>query len=146
MFRAQIKVFDRFPEITAQVEQLARVAVDQAARTAAETAQAGASIDLELELIPAHGYVEGYAAGIRSNKKGQRGTRIAPFFDGGTLGGRKKALKGARRASWTVNRGGGSYTAHRGDIDGKGIKAERFFLKARLAGRRSMAAIVKRGL
>ena len=140
MIRSSVKVFQRFPEITARVEQACREGLDAAAAEAAAVAQAGASIQLELEEIPAHGDVDGYSAGIKSRRKTAnpgRTTPIAIFFDKGTLGKRRGRLKqpGRREDQWPVKRGAG-YTAHRsGDLEGKGVEAERFFLKARTAGR-----------
>lgn len=151
MIRAAIRVTDRFPLVTARVEQLARQAVDEAAAAAAETAQAEASIDLELELTAATGDLDGYSAGITSRKQTRnpkQTTRIATFFDGGTLGKRKKALKqpGRRETSWQVKRGDSVYTAQRGDIEGKGVDPEGFFGKARTAGRRALKARIISGL
>lgn len=147
MFRSQVQIsaagLDR---IAGQIEQLARRATEQAARTAAETAQGAASIDLELEVIAAHADPDGVAAGIRSRKKGRASAvEIAHFFDAGTLGGRTKPPKRPGRDSWQVKRGGGSYTAKRRSRAG-GIKAERFFAKARQAGRKAMLGVVQRGI
>lgn len=147
MFRSQITIHDNLAGVTAHVEELARRATLAAAEAAAAAAQAGSSIDLQLELISPHPDFEGFVAGIRSRKKGRASTvEIARFFDGGTLGGRKRALKRPRRESWTVKRSSGPYTAHRHDVAGKGIPAERFFLKARVAGRRAMVSVVKQNL
>jgi hypothetical protein len=148
VIRSSVKVFQRFPEITQQVERAAREGLDEAAAEAAAVAQAGASIDLEAEVIAAHGDVVGYSAGIKSRKQTRtegRTTPIAGFFDQGTLGKRTKGLKRPRKSSWTVQRGSGSYTAHRaGDLEGKGVAPERFFGKARTAGRRKLIARLAR--
>lgn len=147
MIRATITIVDRLPELHRQVEALARRAAAAGAAAAAETAQATSSIDLELAVIPPGPDPDGVAAGIRSEKKGRAdGARIGRFFDEGTLGNRRKPPKRPGRSSWTVNRRGSSYTAHRGDVSGKGIQPERFFLKARLAGRKAMAEVIGRGL
>lgn len=147
MIRATVTVDDRFPQLHAQVEQLARRATEAATEAAAAAAEAASTtIDLELRKIPPTEDPDGVAAGIRSEKTGARGVRIAKFFDKGTLGNRRGKLKRPGRSSWSVDRKGSSYTAHRGNVDGKGIKAERFFAKARKAGLEAMANVVRRGI
>lgn len=148
MIRSQIKVFQRFPEITKRVEEACKEGLDLAAAEAAAVAQASASIDLKLEVMPAEGTVDGYSAGIKSRRtssKGRRGgtadqneTPIAWMFDRGTLGKRTKKLKQPRKESWPVTRKGTSHVAHRHDVTGKGIDAEHFFGKGRTAGRRKL--------
>jgi serine phosphatase RsbU (regulator of sigma subunit) len=145
VIRATVTVRDDFAQLHTRVQKLAQRATRAAAEQAAQVAQANASIDLELELIPAADDPDGVTAGIRSKKTGSRDTRIADFFDEGTLGNRKKKTKRPGRSSWTVKRGGSSYTAHRGDTSGKGIPAERFFAKAKTAGRKTMIAEVEKG-
>lgn len=149
--RSTVKLFDRFPQITQRVEQAAQHGVEAAARTAAEVAQAGASLDLELEVTPAVGDVEGYSAGIKSRKKTRtpgRTTPIARFFDEGTLGKRPKPTKRPRRRSWSVaaSSRASSHTAERGDVDGKGIAPQGFFGKARRAGRKALLETIDREL
>jgi hypothetical protein len=148
VIRSSVKVFQRFPEITQRVELAAREGLDEAAAEAAAVAQAGASINLELEIIGARGDVVGYSAGITSRKQTRtegKTTPIAWFFDRGTLGKRTKALKRPRKNEWTVNRGGSSYVATRSsDLEGKGVTAERFFGPARTAGRRKLLARLAR--
>lgn len=149
MFTATVKGFQRFPEITADIERLVKIALDEAAVEAAAVANASASIRLELEEHGAQGTVDGYSSGIKSRRKTSvpgRTTPIAEFFNDGTLGKRTRALKRPRKQQWTVNRGGTSYVAHRGDITGEGIAAERFFQKARAAGKRVLVERIGRGL
>lgn len=148
MIKSTVKTFDRFPEVTRAVQTAAKEGVEAAAIEAAAVAQANASIDLELEVVPVHRDFNGYSAAIKSRRKSSR-TRgrsdsgdaiqstapIAWFFDRGTLGNRRRRLKQPRKESWTVTRGNKVHTAHRLDITGKGIKPERFFGKARTAGR-----------
>jgi hypothetical protein len=146
--RSGVKVFQRFPEITRRVEEACKEGLDLAAAEAATVAQATASINLELEVLPAAGTVDGYSAGIKSRRtssKGRRGgsaeqntTPIAWFFDRGTLGKRSKALKRPRKESWPVTRGGSTFAATRQDVTGKGVDAEHFFGKGRAAGRRKL--------
>jgi hypothetical protein len=128
-----------FVEITERVEARVVEGLDLAAATAAEVAQAGATIDLELEVVPAHESVDGYSAGIKSRRvttsNPGRTTPLARFFDEGTLGKRTKKLKGPRKESWVVKGKGGEYTSRRQDVADKGIKPQRFFGKARAAGR-----------
>lgn len=142
MIRSQINVFERFGRITEQVEAAAVDGVNAAVHEAARVAQDHASIDLDLELIPAHGDVDGYTGGIKSKRTSSSGrqTPIARFFDQGTLGKRRRPTKRPRKTSWTVNRADTTYTAHRGQIEGKGIAPEGFFGKARAAGRRALLA------
>lgn len=145
MIRTTVKAFNRFPEITARVERASVIALDEAAREAAAVAQANATLDLEIALIPAHGEIEGYSAGIKSRRQSDvegSTTTIATFFDGGTLGNRNKPLKRPRKTSWTEKKKATeqSYTATRGNIGGKGIKPQKFFAKARTAGRRKLLA------
>jgi hypothetical protein len=98
-----------------------------------------------------HGTVDGYSAGIKSRRKSSQtrggkpnATPIAWMFDRGTLGNRTRRLKRPRKESWTSSRGGSPYTAHRRDIAGKGIKPERFFGKARAAGRAKLLERIQR--
>lgn len=148
MIRATVKVFEDFPRVTEQVERAAVHGLEAAVEVAAAVAQENASIDLELELVRPHGDVEGYSAGIKSKAKGRAdGAPIARFFDKGTLGKHKGQLKRPRRPSWTAHsRNGTPYTAHRGDVAGKGIEAEGFFGKARAAGRRALKARINEEL
>lgn len=137
-----------FAKLTEQLEARVVEGLDAAAEEAAVVAQAGASINLEVETIPAHGTADGYAAGIKARKqssnKGQT-TPIAEFFDAGTLGKRRRKLKGRRKESWQVRRRGGTYTAERGAITAEmGIKPQRFFVKARKAGRARLLEVIHR--
>jgi hypothetical protein len=156
--RATIKTFAidprlAFPEMADEVDVLARNAVQAGIEEGAAVAQASASIDLKLERVEAHPdpTVEGYSGGIRSRAtssvKGST-TPIATFFDKGTLGNRRGRLKRGRKGAWTQRNPDSSEThvAHRGDVEGKGIPAERFFTKAKAAGRAKMLEQVKRDL
>lgn len=139
---ARFNMFEQgFSRITGEVEALAVESLEAAAAAAGAAAQANASIDLKIEVVPAHPVADGYSAGIKSRKTTStpgKSTPIARFFDDGTLGHRKLPLKQPRKGSWTVKRKTGAHVAHRGDIDGKGIPAEGFFAKARVAGRAEM--------
>lgn len=150
MIRSTLKVFEFFPQITARVEQAAVEGLNAAASEAAQVAQANASIDLQLQVQPAHGDVEGYSAGIVSRRQTSaagKTTPIARFFDKGTLGKHRGTLKRPRKSSWTeTSPAGNPYTAHRGDIAGKGIDPEAFFGKARAAGRRKLLARIEQEL
>lgn len=149
MIRSRVNPFDEgFARMTEQLEARIVDGLDGAAVAAAAAAQAAASIDLEIEVVPAAGGADGYSSGIRSRKTGRASTaRIAPFFDGGTLGKRRRKLKGRRKDSWQVHRGGSGYTAHRGAITAeKGISPQRFFVKARKAGRARLIEIIHRGI
>lgn len=143
--RSGVKVFQRFPEITKRVEEACIEGLELASAEAAAITQASASIDLQLDVLPATGTVVGYSAGIKSRRTSSRGRRggtaeqnitpIAWFFDRGTLGQRTKALKRPRKQSWPVTRKGTTFTANRQDVSGKGIAPEHFFATGRAAGR-----------
>jgi len=146
MFTATVKGFQRFPIVTADIEELCVAGLRDAAEAAAAVAQAGASIDLDLEIKPPVGTVDGFSAGIRSKREGKDGARLAPIFDEGTLGQKRGKLKGRRKDSWQVNRRGASYTAKRHPITPvEGHTAERFFPHARAAGRKALLARLDRG-
>lgn len=148
MLTATVKGFEKFQDVNADIDALCLAALEEAAAEAAQVAQASSSVPLEIEVARAAGDVEGFSSGIRSKKTGKEGVRIAPFFDGGTLAGRRRKLKqaGRRRDEWQVNRAGTAYTAHRHPIvEGEGIPAEGFFGKARAAGKRKLLARIDRG-
>lgn len=146
MLSASVKGFEKFSEVSADIDALCLAALEEAAAEAAQVAQQQASVPLDIEVAPAAGDVDGFSSGIRSNKRGKEGARIAPFFDGGTLAGRRRKLKSNRRDQWQVNRSGSAYTAHRHPIvEGEGIPAEGFFGKARAAGKRKLLARIDRG-
>jgi hypothetical protein len=135
--------FDRFTE---QLEERIVEGLDAAAVEAAAVAQAKSTIDLQVEPIKARGVSDGYSSGIKAHKQSRWSTTpIAEFFDAGTLGKRKRKLKGRRKESWQVHARGGTHTAHRGDITPeKGIPRQNFFVKARLAGRRRLLEVIHR--
>jgi hypothetical protein len=150
VIRSKVQVVNNFAKVTAAVDKLALESVAAAADAALPVAEAGSSIDLKLEVVPAQGDIDGYSAGIRSRKTTSNPgetTKVALFFDQGTLGKRKKQLKqpGRREESWHVKRGNSSYTAHRSDVEGKGIAPEGFFGKARSAGRTALVRTLSRG-
>lgn len=149
MIRATVKTFSYFPETTRAVDELAHDGVQHAAEVAAAVAQENSSIDLQLTVVGVHAVGSAFVAGIKSHKQTRtpgRTTPIARFFDEGTLGGRRRALKQARKQSWQVKRRSGTLsTSTRGPISaGTGLGAERFFAKARLAGRKALVAQIQR--
>lgn len=152
MIRASVNPFaEGFTRVTEQLEERIVVGLDAAAETAAATANAGAQIGsrgLALEIVGAHGAADGFSSGIKSRRttdNPDRTTPIAWFFDQGTLGNRRRRLKQPRKESWTVNGRGGTHTAHRRAVKpGSGIKPQRFFLKARVAGRAALQAAIHR--
>lgn len=148
MITATVKGFERWGEVTADIDKLCIEALDEAAHEAAAVADANAFIPLELEVQPAVGDIEGFSSGIVSRKRGRtEPVRIAPFFDQGTLAGRAKPLKRNRRASWTVRRKGSTFTAHRHPIvPAEGIEAQHFFSAARSAGRKVLLTVIDRGV
>ena len=139
MIGSRITVRDNLGHITARVLEVAAEVVTEGAIVAAAAAQAASSIDLQLEVLPARPVFEGVAAGVESRKRGSASNaRLAPFFDGGTLGKRRRKLATgrARRETWNVNRGGSEYVAHRHEITPEmGVAGENFFAKGRRAGR-----------
>lgn len=152
MIRARIKVSSGgLAHLPVRAEAAVRAGLTEGAGVAAEVAQANASIDLELELIPPRGTPDAFVAGIESRKRGSvSGVRLAPIFDGGSLGGRSKdlATDRDRRESWNVTSpAGNEYTAHRDPEvltdPSKGVTGENFFTKARSAGRKAMLATIR---
>ncbi len=147
MITSTVKGFERFSGVYEDLVSLSVGALDEAAAVAAEVASQGASINLEIETVPAVVVADRAVSGIVSRKQGRReNVRIAPFFDRGTLAGHRGDLKRGRRVSWKVRRGGEVYTATRHPIhDGEGIQAQGFFGRARAAGRRALLARIDRG-
>jgi hypothetical protein len=145
MISSQVNVFDRFPEVTAEVERLAIHALNEAARAGAREAERVAAPGLKqharMQVIPTHGEADGYASGFRSNAKGKRGQRIAGFHDRGTYGNFRGQLKRNRRGRAAkvpaVNPETGETT---------GIEALGFFGAGRRAGRRELLNEISRGL
>lgn len=136
---------DDFGLVADQIELLAVRAVAAATRAAAIAADAASTtIDLELEIVEAVPTETGVAGGIESRKRGSKSdVRLAPIFDGGSLGKRRRKLatNRARREEWDVTRGSSSYTAHRGELDSSmGISPQNFFAKANRAGREALLA------
>ena len=145
MIRATVRPsHEGFARLTEELEARIVLGLEEAAAVAAEVAQANTTIDLKARILHAHGVEDGYSSGIKTDATGTRGTRIAEFFDQGTLGRRKKPTKRPGKSSWTVRRRGGAHTAHRHDVAGKGIKPQRFFGKARAAGRAALLAAIHR--
>lgn len=122
MIKTQIKVFNRFPEITRTVEQLAQRAVTEAAEEAASTARSiGGSRGLtDIDVVPAHGTEIGYAAGIV-------GRWYYRFHSFGTLG---KAVSAKRPGS------------RRSHAPGTGIEPNFMFQRARTAGRARLRRVL----
>lgn len=122
MIHATVKVFDRFPEITAEVEKRARQATQEAAETAAETARTvGAGRGLtDIEVVPVQASVDGYKAGIK-------GKWYYRFQSDGTLGNNPSAKRPGRKRSHAA---------------GTGITPNRMFQQARVAGRRKLRQAV----
>jgi hypothetical protein len=154
VIQARVNAFaEGFSRITADVEERITQGLDDGAAKAAEVAQENASIDLQIRVIPPGAAADargaGIASGIRADKttrNSKKTTPIARFFDQGTLGKRRGPLKQSRKDSWTVDRGGSTYTAHRRDIDGKGVEPEGFFRKAQTAGRQKLIRVIHDGL
>ena len=126
MIRTNVKVFDRFPEVTADVERLARRALNaaaaEAARTAAEIGSARGMTDFDVK--EAVGSATGYTSGI----KGQQWYwRLQSF---GTLG---RAIRPKRPGH------------KRSHAPGTGITPNLMYQRARTAGRRKLVEIISRG-
>lgn len=145
MITSTVKVFEHFPEVTRAVEQLAIRALEEAARVGARTAEQLAAPGLKgrarMEVIRAHGELDGYASGFRSTAKGQRGEPIARFHDGGTYGHHKGPLKRPRRPR----------AQKVPDTDPKtgkttGVPALGFFGAGRREGRRALKRTIVAGL
>jgi hypothetical protein len=118
MISSRVNVFDRFPEITAEIDAMVVRALDAAAEEAQRVAvEIGSERKLtDIEILPARGQVDGFAAGI----KGRYYYRFQSF---GTLG---RAIRPKRP---------GTVRSH---APGTGIEPNRMFQKARTAGRRRL--------
>lgn len=132
MIKAEIKVFDQFPEITAEVDRLAQAGVRAAAEAGAKVAasiasERSASGEMaNMEIVAAHGYEAGFQAGFRSR------AWYAWFQDRGTLGRRRPKPKQP-----------GHLRTHE---PGTGIEPLRFFEKGRAAGRKALRQRIFHGL
>lgn len=149
MIRTTVKTTNFIARTSVAIQDAAKDGITAASRTAMTVAQASSSIDLQLQLLNVRSTGSGYAGGIVSRRKSDvRGSTapIAAFFDKGTLGNRRGKLspRTRRKDSWTDKRGH-TYTRH--EIKpGSGVPAERFFLKARRAGRQALIARIQREL
>ncbi len=131
--QSTVRITNRFPEITADVNRLAQEAVTAAAAAGATVARQIASSRTET----------GRMAGIRvervrGSENGWDASFVSPVFyawmqNYGTLGNRTKPLKQAPRTGRTRE-------------PGTGIEPLRFLEAGRSAGRRAMMARVRRGL
>ncbi len=145
MITANVRVLDRFPEITRDVENLAQRALDRAAavaaRTAEQLAQPGLKQHSRMEVVRTHGTDTGYAAGIRSTARGSKGQRIAHFHDKGTYGNYRGRNQPRRRPR-------AQKVAHVNPDTGErtGIQALGFFGAARREGRRELNRVIQAGL
>lgn len=126
MIKTTQSVFTRFPEVTRDVERLAQRATQAAAEEAAQVAKdTGGDRGLtDIEVVPVHGDVNGYSAGIK-------GKWYYRFQSQGTLG---KAVRAKRPGT------------KRSHAPGTGITPNRMFEKARAAGRRKLRAVLDRGI
>lgn len=151
MIKSIFHLRDNLDHLTEEIELLGAAAVEAGAREAGRVAQESSTIDLQIEIIgPVALGDGGYAAGAESRKRGSSSdVRIAPIFDGGSLGKRRRKLatNRSRRESWEVTRQGTTYTAQRHEIDSSmGIKPQNFFAKGRRAGDVAIVAKLRRGL
>lgn len=144
MITSTIKTFERFPELTAEVEALTLRALEEAAKDGQAVADERADGVTTFNVIPAHRTATGFASGLRARNS------IWRVFDKGSLGKRGARLKrpNLRAAAWTVRPGesnrSGPYTAHRGDVEGKGIAARQISNPARTAGRHALIEALRR--
>jgi len=147
MIQATVKGFERFPEVDADIEKLVLEALDYATLQAAVAAQGSSHLRLDIEIDPATPTLDGYTAGLRSTRRAKDGSRLAVYYDKGTLGQHRGELKGRRHQTWQVTRKGTTYTAHRHAIDpDEGIPAEGFFAAARRVGKKVLLARIDRGI
>jgi hypothetical protein len=140
MITSTVKTFERFPELTAAIEALTLRALDAAAHAGQAVADDRASGITTFSIVPAQRSLEGFSAGIRAHNS------IWRVFDKGSLGKRTARLKrpGLRKTDWNVERRGSVYTAHRGDVSGKGVDARTISNPARTAGRHALLAALTR--
>jgi hypothetical protein len=133
--KSTIRTFDYFPALTAEIEARTRAALVAAAEAGMEVANekaADISTKIHFRVLPVHETTEGLSAGIKSS------TPLFRIFDKGSLGKHRGHLKRGRKSSWDVKRRGSSYTAHRGDVEGKGIEPRDITNPARAAGRKAL--------
>lgn len=137
MISSNVNVFDRFADVTEEIEQVARIGLDRAAVAGAREAEKEAAPGLKqhanMEVIPTHGTPEGYASGFRSTARGKNGQDIGVFHDTGTYGnyrGRKQPRRRPRAQKVPeINPETGKPT---------GIKALQFKKAGRRAGRKEL--------
>jgi hypothetical protein len=133
LLRATVNVTDDFRQVTVVVNELARHAVEAAAREGAAAAAAVASARSKTgrmaSITPdnAIGTADGWAASFVSP------THYAWFQNYGTLGNRRKRLKQPPRGSRTREQG-------------TGIEPLGFLEAGRRAGRRAMLRTIKHGV
>lgn len=139
MITSTIRTFDYLPRLTLELERRTVRALNAAAAAGAAVANERATGITSFSVIPAERGPEGFVSAIRARNP------IWRVFDKGSLGKRTARLKRDRRKdSWQVTRRGTTYTAHRGDIDGKGIAPRSISNPARTAGRAALLAAIRR--
>lgn len=140
MIKSEIRVHEEFDRVTAAVKAKTRYALEHAARegkSVADAAQGSISSRGSFKVIPVHGTESGFESGIKGNP-------LVRIFDKGTLGKRKSAPERPRKDTWKVKRKGTEYTAHRGDVEGKGIAPRNILAPAQRAGRKALISFIRR--
>lgn len=133
LVHSTVNFTNRFSEITADVNQLAREAVTAGAHAGAQAAHAVASQRqvtgrmASIRTEPVHGSDNGWTASFVSP------VYYAWFQNYGTLGNRRKALKGSPRTNRTRD-------------PGTGVEPLHFLEAGRRAGRKAILARVKQGI
>ena len=145
MITSTVQAHDQFGRVDAILDQELVRSLNIAARAAAAVAEerartANGKQISTFQTIAAHGTANGYASGVKGRNPLWR------VYDKGTLGKRSAGLKGRnrRKGTWTVNRRGSEYQAHRRDTAGKGIAGLNISNAARTAGRKTLIAAIRR--
>lgn len=127
LLRTEVDFVDHFAEMTRDVERLAQIAVETAAREGAVAANAvGSQRDFHVDVEPTRRTSDGYVASFVCRKY------YAWFHEYGTLGNRRKALKQNPRTDRTR-------------APGTGIKPLGFLSAGKRAGKKAMERVVASG-
>ena len=132
---------ERFQEITVLLEERTKLALSGAALEATSVANAVGGKYANFKYVAVHPIPDGWESAVEVDNR-----LLANIYDKGTLGKHTGKLKqpGRRKASWTVKQRNRTYTAHRRDVTGKGVKGTGWRNKARAAGRKVLLAEVNR--
>lgn len=141
MITSTVNGVQRFGEITAEIEKHVIRGLEIAAEEGTVVAEGLAGKYTPFRPGPVRGTIDGYESGVVAENK-----LLGRVFDKGTLGKRKGNLspRSRRKSTWQVTRRGATYTAHRGNIEGKGVEGTQWGGKTRSAGRKALLTYLDR--